>query len=82
LYEYLVLDKKLGRTLGFGNNILVTMLNNGRPKNKTKLKENFRKNNHTRKEKKNSKVACLCHNAYESLLISYTQRNKQILHNF
>jgi len=55
LYEYLVLDKKLGRMLGFGNNILVTMLNNGRPKNKTKLKENFRKNNHTRKEKKTAK---------------------------
>lgn len=46
---------KLGGALDFGNNVMVTMLNNGRPK-KIKLTKNFRNNNNKKEhEKKKTK---------------------------
>lgn len=50
---------KLGGALDFGNNVMVTMLNNGRPK-KIKLTKNFRttttKKNMRKKKQRNKQI--------------------------
>lgn len=50
---------KLGGALEFGNNVMVTMLNNGRPK-KIKLTKNFRNNKnkkeHEEKKQRNKQI--------------------------
>ena len=76
-FDYHWIVWKFGGMLGFRNNIMITMLNNDRPK-KLKFKRISRKKKERRdmKKKQTNKEACLSCNLYESLLVCYKQRNK------